>query len=406
MGLLTILPSALVVITGNLDRRLDAFRELAPFFPSWYRDADRIALFLLAALAGFLLLRRLASDRVPVHTTGLFALLLWTVAQLSSGLQGGPLISPRGALLLLCLLTATTLPRGRGACLGAGVFGVTLAIASSVLGVFRHDIAFVAGCEGACGGLGFSGVLPNENLLGVTLVVSIPFVYLGFRGHVRLWFVLYLAGMAIATGSRTAVVAAIAISLALLIVRPQLDSDRKTPGRGAIAGLVLVAATIGSVYVALHHWNPYALTTRPLLWRVASSYIHRSPWFGYGPEKWSSLYGSSEIPLAGQRSTHNLWMDVLFVAGIVGAVLLVALALAALWSSGRARPGVLLVLATILMVGTTEGSWSVGTLDLQSFSLVALILTGATGGREAPPLVATESTARPGRLLPASNTRA
>ena len=45
----------------------------------------------------------------------------------------------------------------------------------------------------------------------------------------------------------------------------------------------------------------------------------------------------------------------------------------------------MLALATILMIGATEGAWSVGALDLLSFSLVALILTGQAmpGGERA-----------------------
>jgi hypothetical protein len=82
--------------------------------------------------------------------------------------------------------------------------------------------------------------------------------------------------------------------------------------------------------------------------------------------------------MAAQRSTHNQWTDVLFVAGGVGAVVLVCVAIAAIWSAGRARNGVLLVLSTIGMLGVAEGVWSVGRLDLMSFSLVAVILIGET----------------------------
>ena len=71
-------------------------------------------------------------------------------------------------------------------------------------------------------------------------------------------------------------------------------------------------------------------------------------------------------------------MDVLFVAGVVGAVLFVCMLVATLSSAGRARPGAMLALATILMIGATEGAWSVGILDLLSFSLIALLLTGPT----------------------------
>ena len=378
MGSLISLPITLTVIGGDLTRRPDVFGELVPILPGWYLSASRLAMLLVAFLAVYLLLKRSTSERVPVHTAGLLAVLLWAVAQLASGLQGGRLLSLGGAVMLVCLMAATVLPRGRGACLGAGIFGVTLAIVSGVLAVFRHDLAFIDPCEEACGGLGFTGVLPNPDLLGVALAASIPFAYLGFRGSARYWLALYLAGIAIASGSRTATLAALIIVAALFIVRPRVDADHSTPGRAVIAALVLAGAVFGSIYVAQHDWDSSALTHRPVLWQVASEYVQESPLLGYGPDRWASLYDSSEIPRAAQRSAHNQWMDVLFVAGWVGAALLVSVALAMVWSSGYARPGVMLALATITMIGTTEGAWSIGTFDFLSFSLVALILTGAT----------------------------
>ena len=222
MGGLLSLPVAVVAITGTLIRRLDAFRQLVTILPGWYVSAERLALLLVAALAVVLLVKRVTSPRVPVCAAGLFAIALWALAHLSSGIHGEPLLSPRGAVLLACLIAATVLPRGRGAALGAGIFGVTLAIGSGALAVFRYDVAFVTPCEGACGGLGFSGLLPNENLLGVVLVACIPFAYLGFRGRARAWFAVYLAGMAIATGSQTAIVAA-----AVTLIRGSMRSARR-----------------------------------------------------------------------------------------------------------------------------------------------------------------------------------
>src|SRR5204863_511466 len=78
-------------------------------------------------------------------------------------------------------------------------------------------------CQDACSGLGFTGILPNEDLLGIALAVSIPFAFLGFRGSTRYALALYLGAMAIATGSRTATITAAIALLALLIVRPRLD---------------------------------------------------------------------------------------------------------------------------------------------------------------------------------------
>jgi O-antigen ligase len=343
-------------------------------------DLSRLA---LGALAAALLLRRVRSGSVQVHAAGLLAIGLWGVAQLATGLRDDPRLSLGAGVLLVCLVAATVLPRGRGACLGAGLFGVTLAIAGAALALVRHDVAFVVPCEGACGGLGFTGVLPNENLLGIVLAAAVPFAYLGFRGGARAWFAVYLAGMAIATGSRTAIAAALITLAALLVVRPAMEAGRRVGARGTVAGVVLAAALAGSVLIVTSDGELADLTDRPALWQVASEQIERSPWFGHGTGTWETLYSSSQIPRAAQRTSHNQWMDVLFVAGVVGAALFVAMLGAALLSAGTARAGAMLALATVLMIGATEGGWSIGVLDLLSFSLLALLLTGAA--RAAPP---------------------
>lgn len=380
---LVCLPLALVAFTGGVARRPDAFRELTAILPSWYAPATDLARLLVAALAGALLLGRVSAGSVRLQAAGLLAICLWGVAQLATGLHDEPHVSLAGAVLLVCLLAATVLPRGRGASVGAGLFGVTLALASAALAVLRHDVAFPVPCEGACSPPGFTGVMPNENLLGIVLVAAMPFAYLGFRGRARVWFVLYLAGMASATGSRTAIIASVVMVVALLVVRPAVDAGRKIGLRGAIAGLALAAAVIVSVQIVRTDWAPTDLTNRPALWQVASEHIQQSPWFGHGPGGWERLYASSEIPRAAQRTSHNQWLDVLFVAGAVGAALFVAMLAATLLSAGTARAGAMLAVASILLVGATEGGWSVGTLDVLSYSLLALLLTGSAGTQAA-----------------------
>ena len=376
MGVLATLPVAVVAVSGGLARRPDAVGELVAFFPGWYSTADSLAKAMLVLLATALFLGRLQSGRVVVHAAGLTALVLWTVAQLVSLQHGGGAPTYSSDVLFICLAAATVLPRGRGACLGAGIVGLVLAIASGIFAIFRHNVAFIVPCQGACSGLGFTGVLPNENLLGITLAAAIPFAYLGFRGRARVWLVVYLAGMAAASGSRTAIGASIIALVALFVVRPSVDADLSGLGRKATAWFVLAGAVAASIFFVRHHWDPSELTGRPQLWSVASDYIDRSPWFGYGPTRWASLYGSSEIPQATQRSTHNLWLDVLFIAGVVGAVLFVGILVMMLASAGRARTGVVVTLATIFTIGTTEGVWAITTFDFLSFSFIALMLIG------------------------------
>jgi O-antigen ligase len=392
VGLLVALPIAAVVASGNLTRRPDVLGELVAVFPGWYADADRLAKLLLVALAALLVLRQATAKRLPVNAAALFAIALWAVAQLASGLHGDPILSLGSGVLLVCLATAALLPRGPGASLGVGAFAVVLASASGLLAVFRNDAAFVVPCQDACSGLGFTGVLPNEDLLGVALAISIPFAFLGFRGRSRYAFAFYLGAMAMATGSRTATVTAAIALLALLVVRPELRALRRGIVPPVVASLLLAGALVVSIYVPQRNWDPTALTDRPALWEVASNYIDDSPWFGYGPERWAKLADSSEIPRATERSAHNQWMDVAFVAGFVGIALFGGMLAAILVSAGRrGRVAVAVAAATALIAGTTEGVWSIGRADLLSFSLVALILTGAATKRGPPPDLARSS---------------
>ena len=397
------MPAVLVTADGNFTRRFDAFRELVPVYPGWHPAAVRLGVLLTGLLALLLLIRRLLRGGVRLHPAGLVAILLWSLAHLAAGLHSQATVTPRGLVLLVCLAAATVLPRGRGAALGAGLFGVGLAIASGFAALFRHEVAFVP-CREQCTPLGESlqGVLSNENLLGISLVVAMPFAFLGFRGTARYGFCVYLGAMAAATTSRTATGAAVVILAALAIVRPRLDGPRTASGATAFAAVLFVGAAAGSLFVAEHRWGDIELTNRPTLWRIATDYIERSPWFGFGPERWATLYESSEIPRAAQRTTHNQWMDVLFVAGITGAVLLVVLLAMVIWSAESARPGVLIAAAAIFMVGATEGAWAIGYVDLLTFSLLALLLTGPAAAApdrawEAGPA---RMPLRPGPLVP------
>jgi O-antigen ligase len=377
------LPAAVAVASGEFQRRPDQFRQLVAVLPGWYEAASRLAMVAIAALAGLLLLRRLLMGRAPLHAAGLIAIVLWTVAQLASALHGGEILSLGGFALLACLLAATVLPLGRGACLGAAIFVVTFAIAGGLLAVFRSDLAFTIPCEGACSGLGFKGVFTNDDLAGVTLAAGVPFAYLGFRGRVRFWLTLYLLGMAVATGSRTALAAALVTAAVLLVVRPDLGSATPPPRRAAIAALFVAAAAAAAALLPLHHWNPEALTGRPYLWQVAEHHIAKSPLVGYGPHTWETLADISQIPEATVRSTHNQWLDVLFVSGWIGAALFAAFLIAALASARQAWPGAAILVGAFFTLGAAEGVWRIGMIDYLSYSLVAVILTGSPFRRPA-----------------------
>jgi uncharacterized membrane protein YqjE len=90
-------------------------------------------------------------------------------------------------------------------------------------------------------------------------------------------------------------------------------------------------------------------------------------------------------------------MDPLFAAGALRVILLVAMVTAMLSSAGRARPAVTITLATLLILGAAEGIWQMGTVDSMSFTLLAVILTGAAARRDTLPVWTRRATAYPRR---------
>lgn len=401
LGWLPNLAIAVVVMSGGLRRELDASRTLVPVLPGWYESGVYLGLAALIGISLALFAARLISGglRVRVNAPVLLALLLWGLTWLASALDGGKVLSLSGMAMLACLLAATVLPRGRGACVGAAIFGVSLAIASAILATVRFDLASVECRDDCVLGAALTGVFPNENLLATALVATLPFVYLAFRGKLRIWLLLFVAGTAIATASRGAIAITVVVVAALLVLRPGLDQERPAPVRSTLAWLMLVGAVAAAALITTQPPG-LDLDDRPLLWGVAADYIGESPAFGYGPAKWETLYTQTgELPLTAQHSTHNQLVDVLFRAGVVGLCVLAAMVVAMVRSAGRARMGLLIVLATIFLIGITERAWEIGAVDFISVSLIATLLLGSSRQTEAapetPPRVVVKSTREP-----------
>ncbi len=304
------------------------------------------AVVVLLALG--LVLRQLSAGRARFNPASLLGIAVWGVAAFASGLQGETLISLSSGTLLACLLAAGVMPRGPGACVGAGLAGVSIAVASGLLAALRPGVALLP-CARKCSFLGslLTGVVPNANLLGITLAASIPFVYLGFRGRPHNWLIGYLLLMTLATGARTPMAAA-AIAVALLVLaRPSLGGPGQRGPLGLLPGLVVAAAFGVWIYLVNHRWSATALTDRGVLWSLAKHDISRSSLIGYGPAKWADLYKISQIPATAQRSAHNQLLDLLFASGYLGAAFFAAMVGVTIATARRARPGILIILGSI-----------------------------------------------------------
>lgn len=321
-----------------------------------------------------------------VSTAGLAFLGLWVAGVVSNGFNQLPIFTWGLFATGAAICAATVLPSGRGAILGAAVLGVSVAIVSIFLVIFRPEEA-ISGCRlGKCGPFGvlLFGAEGNENALGLILALALPFVAMAFSGRFRTLLVIFMALVVWATGSRSSLIAVVATLMVLVVCNPHIDERLRWRGRfKSFAVVVLIgggAIGLGLPFVT-SDLNAYSL--RGEVWRVAREALPHSWILGSGADGWSTLRSTGRISAVSIYSTHNLWLDALFSAGFVG------LMLALIGLSLLVRNGVfwvtILPLSAIFYAGIMERSWTVSTANWLVWVLPAMILT--MGSSEGLPLV-------------------
>jgi len=114
---------------------------------------------------------------------------------------------------------------------------------------------------------------------------------------------------------------------------------------GAFIALLLVSA----VMIGLYRLKPDSAYGRLLIWKITSEMIAQFPLFGLGYDRYTVEYGNAqaayfasgrgtpyEEQLAGNvHHAHNEYLQVLAEGGIVGLVIVVSVALFALWVTRR-----------------------------------------------------------------------
>ncbi|WP_234542741.1 O-antigen ligase family protein [Streptomyces shenzhenensis] len=342
-----------------------------------------VAVILLTVTLSFL--RGATGGRRRVRHVTIVALLLHIVITFSTGLNNGQMFSATQMSLAVVLAVCIVLPVGRGAHLGAGVFGITLAILSGLAAAVRPAWAVVPCRADKCGPLGFlfRGVLGHENALGITLSVALPYVYLGFRGKARFVLSLYVAGMVVLTGSRTAVIAVAVTLLALAILRPRVD----TPAdwwRIRVAWVVAVAGLVIGFVLPMMSSDSHGYTGRVYLWAATYKKMDSAPFLGFGRGALSGFSQQHLNPL--MYSVHNQFLDMRFAAGWIGFFLFLGILAVMIRNSGRGQRLVMLtVLIAPIYIGITERPWSLAELDGMTFSLLAAMLCAVEASEEKGP---------------------
>lgn len=398
VGVLGSLPTVLFDLISGRVTKVDTFGNAVVGLSGWAYRVDQLATVLLIGGGMAFFLHRCSQRDVRVNVAALVAILVWLDVGLSDGLNGHGMFAPRQLALLAVLLAAVVARPGRSALLGAAAVGLLLALLGGFQAVLHADSVFRTCRADKCGLLGtlYTGIFTNENTYGLALALSVSFIWMAFRGPVRIILACYVAGIAYVTGSRSAELVAVVSVVILFILRPSISDDPEaatrfsddTPvGKPALAVLAACSAAFIGFVLPFLNLDPNSLTQRPYFWKLARTQLSASPLYGLGSEAWASLYQAGMIPVALTYSVHNQWLDVIYTGGMIGLLFFVLLLVSMLLRAGRAH----VVVASCLLIPVLAGSslerpWSFDISDWLTFTLLATILM-------------------PARTIPASTTR-
>ena len=317
------------------------------------------------------LLRRRRPRLAPILAIGIAIISTVVTAN-----QGGSVFDVRQAAVVSLLLAASVAPGGRGGVLGVAAVGVSVAIASGFLAVVNYGYALRDCRLDKCGLLGhlYYGIFTDENTLAVIMAVALPCIFLAFSGKSRLWLTLYVAGMVVATGSRSGLFAAVVTVAVLLLTRPRLTRALQ-PGAAMCVRLVALGGTMVGVALPLMAFEPGTFTGRAGLWELARQQLSQSIWWGLGGKAWSANVNSGLITADQAYSVHNQWLEAGYTGGVVGFALLVLLA-AVMAATGRSeRPALsLVVLLPVIVLGIFERPLAFTSLDVFTWIFPAVFL--------------------------------
>jgi O-antigen ligase len=323
----------------------------------------RVASPLLLGIALVLVLSRLRRDTAVNPAPLIFAAIVG-LAALVDGLN----VTGAQWTYLTLLVAAALLPAGAGARLGVAL-GILAVVAASAISVWLDPDTTLVSCDlTGCNQVNVSGVADNGNSLGLMLALGLPFLLFGLPKFQRTTAVV-VAGMILLSTSETAVVATAALAFVYLVCRPNQDGAPTTSAR--LLPLMGGGAFVAQVVVPQLDYARTAFTGRPVLWDLALNLVSDRPLLGWGTYTWRGLADRGIIARAAGYSTHNQFLEALFVNGAVGLLLLLGF-LVALVVRGGVRTWWYLIPAAV--VGIAERPWSLGQIDWLTWSVIGLCL--------------------------------
>lgn len=383
---------AAVVLLPNLTTTVGMFLGervvlIDPFFNRIVRytglsqDINAIASPLLLASAVVVVFVQI-HRKAAINSTALWFVFLLVIAALSNWNSGGRLLDGGHATLLAVVVAAALLPRDSETIRGAAL-GVGLLLCISALGAWvRPEFAVLPCDDRKCGVLGtfYVGVADNQNTFGLLMALAIPVFYLGLSRY-KLYFAFLATFFALASGARTAAIAATVTLLVVVIVHASRHAGARF-GR-LLATLFTFGAALAASIIPFMQLPPGTFSDRAGLWILARDMVGDQWLMGHGSELWRSFVNIGVIPLAAGYSTHNQVLETLFVAGTLGAVVMAVVLTLAVCGQKDLGAFALLILP-MAIAAVTERPWSLGAVDWASWTLL-LFLTAAPrflGGKQ------------------------
>ena len=270
-----------------------------------------------------LVARTLSGDRAVIPPAG-FALLFYFGLLLCFASAGQGFLMPLSSLLLL--LPALIVPQS-GYCLRSLHAGAITGISLSLLAIVGFSILRPQRLIGTCRVDKCSvwgqvlGPETTGNAIGIYLAAASAITL--FSATRWYTFVLSMLGSAILielTGSRSALIALGLIVVLALTYR--MAQERRSRMPIMLTSLALCLATIVTPFL---NWSESALTFRPVIWQYAIALFEESPLIGYGATYWVrnafGVGGSGKgFVLKANYSTHNIALEILVSAGVLGAI--------------------------------------------------------------------------------------
>lgn len=295
---------------------------------------------------------------------------------LIAALDGGKLSNQSVLLLMLILAAGVVRTSIRAVATSASLLVLSIAVASTLVATVNYDAA-VQTCTVKCSEVGviFSGGTPHGNSLGLAMTLGLPFVYLIFTGKARIWMSAYVIFLVGASGSRTSLAVACLTLLVLIICRPTVTSTGLSGQWPGVAIFAALAAGATALVVPMTQTDPLFATGRGYLWSLAWNRFMERPVMGWGNEVWNNLYHAGLFGDAAAYSTHNQFVEILLMTGMVGMSLF-AVAVAMLLHVGPAtyRLPAAVILFTIFAAGVLERTISISLVNPLTWALICLVL--------------------------------